>query len=129
MGSLVIGGVAGIACYFGATKLKHFFGYDDALDVVGVHFVGGTLGALLTGIFAAPFLGGLGTAGDYSGTYSIPAQMTAQVVGVVITIVWSGLVSVILLTILKATIGIRVDEESEVIGLDQTEHGEAGYIL
>jgi len=129
MGALAIGAAAGGACYFGATTLKHFFGYDDSLDVVGVHFVGGTLGALLTGIFAAPLLGGLGTNGDYSGDYSIASQMVAQAVGVVITIGWSGLVSVILLSILKATIGIRVDEESETIGLDQTEHGEAGYNL
>ncbi len=129
MGSLAIGAVAGIACYFGATTLKHAFGYDDSLDVVGVHFVGGTLGALLTGIFAAPFLGGLGVNGDYSGDYSIPSQMVAQLVGVLITIGWSGFISVVLLSILKATIGIRVDEESETIGLDQTEHGETGYNL
>jgi Amt family ammonium transporter len=129
MGSVAIGGAAGIACYFGATTLKHFFGYDDSLDVVGVHFVGGTLGALLTGIFAAPFLGGLGTNGDYTGDYSIPSQMLAQIVGVAITIGWSGFISVVLLSVLKATIGIRVDEESETIGLDQTEHGEAGYNL
>jgi Amt family ammonium transporter len=129
MGSLAIGGAAGIACYFGATTLKHAFGYDDSLDVVGVHFVGGTLGALLTGIFAAPLLGGLGTTGDGSGDYSIASQMLAQVVGVAITIGWSGFISVVLLSILKATIGIRVDEESESVGLDQTEHGEAGYNL
>ena len=129
MGALVIGAAAGTACYFGATSLKRFLGYDDSLDVVGVHFVGGTLGALLTGIFAAPFLGGLGTSGDYSGDYSIPNQMLAQVVGVAITIVWSGLVSVVILAVLKATIGIRVTSESETIGLDQTEHGETGYNL
>ena len=109
--------------------MKKFFGYDDSLDVVGVHFVGGTLGALLTGIFAAPFLGGLGTSGDYSGDYSIPNQMLAQVVGVAITVVWSGLVSVVILAVLKATIGIRVNPDSETIGLDQTEHGETGYNL
>ena len=129
MGAVAIGTAAGGACYFGATTLKHFFGYDDSLDVVGVHFVGGTLGALLTGIFAAPFLGGLGTTGDGSGDYSIPSQMLAQSVGVLITIGWSGFISVVLLGILKATIGIRVDDESETIGLDQTEHGEAGYNL
>ncbi len=129
MGSVVIGAAAGTACYYGATKLKHAFGYDDSLDVVGVHFVGGTLGALLTGIFAAPFLGGLGVNGDYTGAYSIPSQMLAQLVGVLITIAWSGFISVVLLSILKATIGIRVDEESETIGLDQTEHGETGYNL
>jgi len=127
IGSLFIGAAAGVACYLGATKLKHMFGYDDALDVVGVHFVGGTVGALLTGIFAAPILGGLGNNGDYSGVYSIPHQMLAQLVGVIITIVWSGVISVILLKIIDATVGLRVSEEDEIIGLDQTDHGEAGY--
>ncbi len=127
IGSLFIGAAAGVACYLGATKLKHFFGYDDSLDVVGVHFVGGTLGAILTGIFAAPILGGLGTSGDYSGAYSIPSQMLAQCVGVVITIVWSGVVSAILLKIIDAVVGLRVSQEDEIMGLDQAEHGEAGY--
>jgi len=129
MGALAIGAAAGTICFFGVTSMKKFFGYDDSLDVVGVHFVGGMLGALLTGIFAAPILGGLGTAGDYSGDYSFQSQMLAQVVGVAITIAWSGIISAVILFILKVTIGIRVDIESEVIGLDQSEHGEAGYNL
>jgi len=127
IGSLFIGAAAGIACYLGVTKVKHMFGYDDALDVVGVHFVGGTVGAVLTGIFAAPVLGGLGNNGDYSGIYSIPHQIVAQCVGVVITIAWSGVVSAILLKIIDAVVGLRVSEEDEIVGLDQTDHGEAGY--
>jgi Amt family ammonium transporter len=127
MGSLCIGAAAGVACYLGATKLKHLCGYDDALDVVGVHFVGGALGAILTGVFAAPFLGGLGANGDYSGNFSIPHQLLAQSVGVVITIVWSGSISAILLKVIDLVIGLRPTEENEIIGLDQTDHGETGY--
>ena len=127
IGSLFIGAAAGVACYLGVTKVKHMFGYDDALDVVGVHFVGGTVGAILTGIFAAPILGGLGNNGDYSGTYSMSHQLLAQCIGVAITIVWSGVGSAILLKIVDAFVGLRVSEEDEIIGLDQTDHGEAGY--
>jgi Amt family ammonium transporter len=127
IGSLFIGAAAGGACYLGVTSIKKAFGYDDALDVVGVHFVGGTVGAVLTGIFAAPILGGLGNNGDYSGHYSIPGQVLAQLVGVIITIVWSGVISAILLKAIDATIGLRVDAEDEITGLDQTDHGEVGY--
>lgn len=129
VGALCIGAAAGVVCYLGATKLKHFFGYDDALDVVGVHFVGGTAGAILTGIFAAPILGGLGNNGDYSGVYSIPHQLLAQLVGVMITMVWSGVISVILLKVIDGVVGLRVSQEDEIMGLDQSEHGEAGYNL
>lgn len=127
MGALAIGATAGIACYFGATSLKRAMGYDDSLDVVGVHFVGGTLGAILTGIFAAPILGGLGTHGDYSGEYAMGSQLLAQCFGVGLTIVWSGVVSVILLKITDLVVGLRVTEENEITGLDETDHGESGY--
>jgi len=127
IGSLFIGAAAGVACYLGVTKVKHMFGYDDALDVVGVHFVGGTVGAILTGIFAAPILGGLGNNGDYSGTYSMSHQLLAQCIGVAITIVWSGVIGAILLKIIDAVVGLRVSDEDEIVGLDQTDHGEAGY--
>jgi Amt family ammonium transporter len=127
VGSLFIGAAAGVACYLGVTSVKRLFGYDDSLDVVGVHFVGGTVGAILTGIFAAPILGGLGVNGDYSGAFSIPHQVIAQLVGVIITVLWSGFMSAALLKLIDAVIGLRVTEESEITGLDETEHGEVGY--
>ncbi|MCP4698006.1 MAG: ammonium transporter [Gammaproteobacteria bacterium] len=126
MGALAIGAVAGAGCFLTATKLKRAMGYDDSLDVFGVHAVGGIIGALLTGVFAAEALGGAGF-GD--GISSISAQVFAQSIGVAATAVYTGVVSFIILKGLDATMGLRVDEEQEVQGLDMSLHDERGYIL
>ena len=129
-GALVIGLLAGIVCLWGVNGLKKLLGADDALDVFGVHGVGGILGALLTGIFANPDLGGVGVY-DYVANqvaeYSTSAQMISQVWGIAVTLVWSGLVSVIAYKIVDMTIGLRVSEEEEREGLDTTSHGETAY--
>jgi len=132
MGSLVLGLVAGALCFWSVTGMKHRFGYDDSLDVFGVHGVGGILGALGTGVFASPSLGGTGVY-DYVanavGDYDMLAQVTSQAWGVGVTILWSGLVSLVAYKIVDATIGLRVTDESEREGLDIREHGETAYHL
>jgi Amt family ammonium transporter len=120
MGSLAIGAAAGIVCYWGVTGLKHMLGYDDALDAFGVHGVGGILGALLTGVFAVEAYGG--TAGLLEGN---PGQLINQIEGVLIIIVYDVIVSLILLKIIDAVIGLRVTKEVEQEGLDLALHGEA----
>jgi Amt family ammonium transporter len=119
-GALVIGIVAGIVCYLGATSLKAAFGYDDALDCFGVHAVGGAAGALLTGIFAVNEYGG--TPGVIEGNL---IQLWYQVEGVVIVIVYDAIVSLVLLKIIDAVIGLRVSDDVEQEGLDLALHGEA----
>ena len=120
MGALIIGVVAGGACFWGATWLKHRLGYDDSLDVFGVHGIGGIVGALLTGVFAVEAIGG--TPGMVEGN---PGQVWIQIIGIGATIVWCGIASFILLKITSAlTGGLRVDEESEIEGLDINLHGE-----
>jgi Amt family ammonium transporter len=116
VGAIVIGLASGIICYFGATKLKQAFGYDDSLDVFGVHGIGGIVGALLTGVFIRE---GAGEAGM--------TQVIIQAKAVGFTIVWSTIASVIALTVAKFTVGLRVDEEDEETGLDQSSHGESAY--
>jgi Amt family ammonium transporter len=118
-GALAIGIVAGLACYWGATWLKRTLGYDDSLDAFGVHGVGGIVGALLTGVFAAEAIGG--TPGLLEGN---PGQVWTQIVGIVATIVWSGVATFVILKIVQLLVGLRVDEETEVIGLDINLHGE-----
>lgn len=129
-GSLVIGLAAGVVCLWGVNGLKRMLGADDALDVFGVHGVGGILGALLTGIFADPSLGGVGIY-DYVANkvadYSISGQMVSQLWGVGTTIVWSGVVSLIAYKLVDMTIGLRVTEEEEREGLDTVTHGESAY--
>ena len=125
MGAIVIGIAAGLFCFWGATSLKHKLGYDDSLDAFGVHGIGGIVGALLTGIFADASLGGMGLA---EGT-NIGAQFWVQLVGVLVTIVYSGVLSFIILKIVDATIGLRVDEDDELTGLDISQHNEQGYNL
>jgi Amt family ammonium transporter len=122
MGALLIGVAAGVFCYFAATTMKKVLKYDDSLDVFGVHGIGGITGALLTGLVAAEFMGG---AGINAG--SVGAQIWAQTKGVMVTIIWSGVVSFVALKGIDIFIGIRAKEEDEVIGLDQTHHGESGY--
>lgn len=126
MGALVIGLAAGIGCFLASTKLKRALGYDDSLDVFGVHAVGGIIGALLTGVFCAESLGGVGF-GD--GISSIGQQVGVQATGIMATIIYTGVVSLIILKIVDVIIGLRVSEEEESEGLDLTLHDERGYII
>ncbi|MGQ7816673.1 ammonium transporter [Metapseudomonas furukawaii] len=123
MGALIIGLIAGVICYFSATSLKRKLGYDDSLDAFGVHGIGGIVGALLTGIFAAPALGGFGAVDD------IGAQFFIQLKGVVVTVVYTGIVTFVILKVLDAVMGLRVNEEEETVGLDLAQHNERGYNL
>jgi Amt family ammonium transporter len=126
MGALAIGSISGFVCYLGATKLKKIFGYDDSLDAFGVHGVGGIVGALLTGVFAATTLGGSGFG---EGISSIAEQVSVQALGVGATLVYTGVVTFIILMLIKVTIGLRVSDDVEVEGLDTAEHDERAYIL
>ena len=122
MGAIVMGLIAGFVCLWGVSGLKKMLGADDALDVFGIHGVGGIVGALLTGVFTAPSLGGTGAE-----DFSIAHQLLVQAEGVVITIVWSGIVAAICYKIVDLVIGLRVPEEEEREGLDITSHGETAY--
>lgn len=130
MGAIVIGLLVSPICYFMVAKVKYWLGYDDALDVFGIHAVGGIVGALATGVFVNPALGGAGVV-DYVNNsvaaYDFGAQMTAQVYGVVTAIVLSAVVSFIAFKLIDMVIGLRVSEESEREGLDTSEHGERAY--
>ena len=131
VGALVIGAVAGFACLWGVSGLKRLLGADDSLDVFGVHGVGGIVGALLTGVFNTQALGGPGLVVDWVtatvGSNGIAAQVWIQAKGVLLTIVWSGVVSFIAYKIVDMTIGLRVSEEEEREGLDISSHGETAY--
>ncbi len=122
MGALIVGGLAGFVCLWGVNGLKRMLGADDSLDVFGVHGVGGILGALLTGVFTAPSLGGTGAA-----DFSIGSQVATQALGVVITIVWSGIVAFVAYKIADLLVGLRVAEDEEREGLDISSHGETAY--
>ncbi|MBC7405840.1 MAG: ammonium transporter [Cytophaga sp.] len=132
MGALVIGLLAGVVCLWGVNGLKRLLGADDSLDVFGVHGVGGILGALLTGVFASPALGGQGIF-DYvtnkmsTDAYSIVSQVTIQATAIGTTIIWSAVVSVIAYKLVDLVIGLRVPEDEEREGLDITSHGESAY--
>jgi Amt family ammonium transporter len=123
MGALVIGAAAGVGCFLAAAKLKRALGYDDSLDVFGVHAVGGIIGAVLTGVFAAASLGGSKADLDIGG------QVWIQTLGVLFTLVYSGIGSFIILKIVDVIVGLRVSEEQETEGLDVSQHDERGYIL
>ncbi len=133
-GAIAIGFAAGLVCFWGVTGLKRVLGADDALDVFGVHGVGGIVGALLTGVFAAPSLGGAGicnyvtnvcgAAADWPG---VATQLWIQTQAVMTVIVLSGIVSVLALLVIKVTLGVRVPEDEEREGLDTTSHGERAY--
>jgi Amt family ammonium transporter len=125
IGALVIGIVSGAICFWGTTTLKAQLGYDDSLDAFGVHGIGGVVGALLTGVFAAEAFGGVGLAEGIT----VGKQLWAQFLSVVITIVWSGLLSFIILKIVDAIVGLRVEEDEERQGLDLSQHNERGYNL
>jgi Amt family ammonium transporter len=122
MGAIAIGLAAGFICLWGVTGLKKMLGADDTLDVFGIHGIGGIVGALLTGVFSAPGLGGTG--GD---DFAIGAQVLVQAEGVLITIVWSAVVAYIALKVVSVVMGLRVAEEAEREGLDITSHGESAY--
>ncbi len=125
MGAIAIGLAAGVLCFLASTRVKRAFGYDDSLDVFGVHGVGGIVGALLTGVFASASLGGKGLAEGVS----ILDQLTKQGVGVGVTLIYTAIVSLILLKAVDLFIGLRVTEEQETEGLDLSQHDERGYIL
>ena len=130
MGSLIIGLLAGAICLWACASLKHKLGYDDSLDVFGVHCIGGILGALLTGVFVSPTLGGTGVY-DYvanaSSFDSIGAQLLRQAWAVGTTLVWSGVIAFSAYKLVDLTLGLRVAEEDERQGLDTTTHGERAY--
>ena len=133
-GGLVIGLIAGFACLWGVSGLKKLLGADDSLDVFGIHGVGGIVGALLTGVFNSPSLGGPGYVADWvtatmvtAADYSIAAQLLVQAKAVGITIVWSGVVAFVSYKVVDLVVGLRVPEDSEREGLDITSHGETAY--
>ena len=120
-GALVIGLVAGVVCFFAATSLKHAMGYDDSLDAFGVHCIGGIIGAILTGVFADKAIGGDAAVGLLQGN---PGQVWIQIEGVLLTLVWSGVGSFIILKVIDMIVGLRVSEDIERDGLDLGLHGE-----
>ena len=126
MGALAIGLAAGVLCFFASTTLKRAMGYDDSLDVFGVHCIGGIVGAMLTGVFCAEALGGSGFGVD-SGTMG--GQLMAQATGVLATLVYTSVATFILLKFVDLIVGLRVSEEDESIGLDVSLHNETGYNL
>lgn len=125
IGALVIGAAAGVLCFLASTTLKSKMGYDDSLDVFGVHAIGGIVGALLTGVFVSSSFGGAG----FSEGMTMGGQVGIQVLGVAATIVYCGIVSYGILKVLDAVVGLRVDEEEETLGLDLSLHDERGYNL
>jgi Amt family ammonium transporter len=131
MGSIVLGLVAGFVCFVFCTSVKNAFRYDDALDVFGVHCIGGIIGALGTGIVAAPLLGGAGVfdyeAGKVAAEYSIGGQLWTQAKAVAVTLVWSGIGSAIIFKLVDIVVGLRPQQDQEREGLDIVDHGERAY--
>ncbi|MBI5189681.1 MAG: ammonium transporter [Nitrospirae bacterium] len=125
MSSIIIGLIGGVLCFI-AVNLKPKLGYDDSLDVVGVHFVGGTFGALATGLFATTMVNSAGADGLF---YGNAALLGKQAVAVGVTMVYSFVVSIVILKVLDLVMGLRVEKDDELRGLDQTQHGESGYIF
>ena len=124
MGAIVLGVIASVVCFYFVTSVKNALGYDDSLDVFGIHGVGGIVGSIGTGIFVSPALGGIGLDG-----YSMAGQVWIQLVGVVITIVWCGGVSFLLYKLVDMLVGLRGTPESEREGLDLADHGERAYVF
>jgi ammonium transporter, Amt family len=132
MPALVIGLIAGVFCYFMVAKVKGRFGYDDTLDAFGVHGAGGTIGALLTGVFASRLInpvlkdsaGATVSLGLLEGN---TRQILNQAIGVGIAWVWAAVATVVILKVVDAVVGLRVTEEHEIQGLDLSQHGEEGY--
>ena len=125
MGAIAIGAAAGVACFFATSWMKRSLRIDDSLDVTPVHGVGGVIGTLLTGVFAAPFLGGVG----YAQGVTMGAQVMVQLAGVVAVAAWCGIVTWVLLKVTDAVAGMRVTGDEETEGLDTVEHNEKGYNL
>lgn len=125
MGALLIGATSGAVCWFFSVTVKNKLGYDDSLDVVGVHGVGGLVGTILAAVVAVKGLQGTGN-GDHE-TYNMGSQLGIQLMGSAFTIVFTAVVTVIILVVIKATVGLRVDEADEQLGLDQASHGETAY--
>ena len=123
MGAIFLGLVAGVVCFWAVTGLKSMFGYDDSLDVFGVHGIGGIIGSVGTGFLASTSFGG----GGYGEGVTMGGQVITQIISVLVTIVWTGIISFILFKIIDAVIGLRVQEDEEREGLDSTQHGEAAY--
>ena len=127
IGAVIIGAVAGVCCVWGVHGFKRLTGIDDSLDVFGIHGIGAIIGALLTGVFCDPSLGGAGFKGEWT---SIGGQVYGQFMSIVITVIWSGIASVISFKVAGIiTGGIRVSDEIEREGLDIAVHGERGYNL
>ena len=125
MGALLIGIASGVICWFFSIKIKNKFGYDDSLDVVGVHGIGGLVGTLMAAVVALKFLqGNQNGAGD---DYDAGSQIGIQLLGSVFTIVYTLVVTFVILIVIKKTVGLRVDEQDESVGLDQSSHGETAY--
>jgi Amt family ammonium transporter len=124
-GAIFIGIAAGIIPFFAVAFLKPKLGYDDTLDAFGIHGVGGTIGAVLTGVFADPSINELGKGLLYGNA----GQLWTQILASVITFVYSGIATAVIFLLIKYTIGLRVDEEDEVMGLDESQHGERAYNL
>ena len=122
-GAIIIGIAAGVIPFFAVAKLKPLFGYDDTLDAFGIHGIGGTIGALLTGVFADPAINEAGK----GLLYGNPGQLWTQLVAVLVTLVYSGVMTFVIFMIIKAIVGLRVGTEEETIGLDESEHGERAY--
>ena len=124
-GAIFIGIAAGIIPFFAVAFLKPKLGYDDTLDAFGIHGVGGTIGAVLTGVFADPSINELGKGLLYGNA----GQLWTQILASLITFVYSGIATAVIFLIIKYTVGLRVDEEEEVMGLDESQHGERAYNL
>jgi Amt family ammonium transporter len=125
-GALAIGAITGIVCYFAVVSLKAKLGYDDSLDTFGVHGVGGTVGAILTGVFATKAVNSAGQDGLLAGNAQ---QLMNQLIGVGATWVYAGVVSAILLTVINLVMKLRMTPQDEEVGMDVAEHGEEGYVM
>jgi Amt family ammonium transporter len=128
MPAIIIGVAAGVVCYFACTTIKNKFGYDDSLDAFGVHGVGGTLGAILTGVFATRAVNNLNS-GNPIGLTEGGTLLTGQLVAVAVTWVFAIVATFIILKVLDIAMGLRVTKDDEVAGLDVSQHGEEGYIF
>ncbi len=124
VGAIIIGVIAGVCSYYAVAVVKQKLGYDDALDVFGIHGVSGIIGAILTGVFADPSIGGEDAVGLL---YGNPGQVVTQIIGVIATIIYSGVMTAVIIFIAKALTGLRVKPDAEEEGLDQSEHGEKAY--
>jgi Amt family ammonium transporter len=122
-GAIIIGIAAGVVPFFAVAKLKPMLGYDDTLDAFGIHGIGGTLGAVLTGVFADPAINSAGK----GLLYGNPGQLWTQIIAVLATLAYSGIVTAIIFLVIKAVVGLRVDAEEETVGLDESQHGERAY--